>query len=150
MTNTPGDTAAYAEALDLDRLPIGQRVIFETTTGRARGAVIGYGHADDMSSGDGRPMALVDLDRVHRGYITPDSNAEPSAPEIYVSYLVAAPGNLARIATCEHCGREIEEADEGQWIDEGTAPAASIVLCYSEADTIPTDAASDQHHEPTS
>lgn len=144
MTNTPGDTAAYAEALDLDKLPVGQRVTFETTTGHACGAVIGYAHADDMSSGDGRPMVLVDLDKAYRGYIAPDTNATPAAPEIYVSMLVAAPGNLTRIATCAHCGREIEEADD-EWGDLG---AVELTLCYDEADTIPTDEPSDQRHEP--
>lgn len=142
-TNMRGDSAAYAEAVDLDRLPIGQRVIFETTTGHARGSIIGYAHADDMSSGDGRPMVLVDLDRRHRGYIMP---AVPAAPEIYVSMLVAAPGNLARIATCTHCGREIEESYD-QWGDLG---AVELTLCYSESDTIPTDVPSDQRHQPAS
>lgn len=50
---------------------------------------------------------------------------------------------------CAECGRAIEQTEDGRWIDAHTAPAASLVYCYSDADVIETDAPSDTRHSPS-
>lgn len=127
---------------------LGDRVAFQTTTGRAFGTVSGFGLRDEDDRS--HSIVLVDLDRAYRGEVIPPEWPQPGpCPTIQISVIACNPDLLEDangietdrepldLAVCKHCGIDIERAepDASTWVDAGTGPAARLVFCNDQDET---------------